>query len=182
MLARPATNIFRPFLGIRPHSLGKLCAGWAKEERFTRLNRGRSQTTLILLLIISLVGIEASRRIQHAEERSANKQTISLEKLDAEFREAKRIARDWSWWEDTYTFVQGKNPTFAAKNIATSSLFDEGAAMAIYDAQSRRLVVRVGLSNQNGPPDQRELVSCMDSIARTRRQLGVAGIRVICPG
>ena len=182
VLARPATNIFRPFLGIRPHSLGKLCAGWAKEERFTRLNRGRSQTTLILLLIISLVGIEASRRIQHAEERSANKQTISLEKLDAEFREAKRIARDWSWWEDTYTFVQGKNPTFAAKNIATSSLFDEGAAMAIYDAQSRRLVVRVGLSNQNGPPDQRELVSCMDSIARTRRQLGVAGIRVICPG
>jgi diguanylate cyclase (GGDEF)-like protein len=37
----------------------------------------------------------------------------------------------------------------------------------------------VGLSSPSRPPDQR-LVRCLDSTARTRRQLGLAGIRVIC--
>jgi len=51
--------------------------------------------------------------------------------------------------------------------------------MAIYDAQAQRRALQVGLSSPSRPPDQR-LVRCLDSTARTRRQLGLAGIRVIC--
>jgi len=129
----------------------------------------------------SLVGVEAVRRIQLAQNRSVNNQTIALEKLDAEFRDAQRTARDWGWWDDSYAFIEGKNPSFPSQDLATSSLFEEGAAMALYDAQAQRKALQVGLGSPNRPPD-RWLVRCMDSTARTRRQLGLAGIRVICSG
>ena len=131
--------------------------------------------------MVSLVGVEALRRIQLAKFRSVTNQTIALEKLDAEFRDAQRIAQDWGWWDDSYAFIEGKNPSFPSQDLATSSLLDQGAAMALYDAQSQRKALQVGLSSPNRPPDQ-QLVRCMDSTARTRRQLGLAGIRVICSG
>jgi len=136
---------------------------------------------VILLVMGSLVGVEAVRRIQLAQNRSVANQTIALEKLDAEFRDAQRTARDWGWWDDSYAFIEGKNPSFPSQDLATSSLFEEGAAMALYDAQAQRKALQVGLGSPNGTPDQR-LVRCMDSTARTRRQLGLAGIRVICSG
>ena len=131
--------------------------------------------------MVSLVGVEALRRIQLAKFRSVTNQTIALEKLDAEFRDAQRIAQDWGWWDDSYAFIEGKNPSFPSQDLATSSLLDQGAAMALYDAQSQRKALQVGLSSPNRPPDQ-QLVRCMDSTARTLRQLGLAGIRVICSG
>ncbi|MEN9767664.1 MAG: hypothetical protein RLZZ32_1624 [Cyanobacteriota bacterium] len=131
--------------------------------------------------MVSLVGVEAVRRIQLAQNRSVDNQTIALEKLDAEFRDAQRTARDWGWWDDSYAFIEGKNPSFPTQDLATSSLFEEGAAMALYDAQAQRKALQVGLGSPNRPPD-RWLVRCMDSTARTRRQLGLAGIRVICSG
>ena len=55
--------------------------------------------------MVSLVGVEALRRIQLAKFRSVTNQTIALEKLDAEFRDAQRIAQDWGWWDDSYAFI-----------------------------------------------------------------------------
>ena len=158
-----------------------LWRSWAKEERISWTKRGRSLSALILFLIVILVGIEAVRRIQLAKGRSVTNQMIALEKLEAEFRDAQRIASDWGWWDDSYAFIEGKNPSFPSQNLATSTLFDQGAAMAIYDAQAQRRALQVGLSSPSRPPHQR-LVRCLDSIARTRRQLGLAGIRVICSG
>ena len=156
-----------------------LWRSWAKEERISWIKRGHSRSALILFLIVILVGIEAVRRIQLAKGRSVTNQTIALEKLEAEFRDAQRIASDWGWWDDSYAFIEGKNPSFPSQNLATSSLFDQGAAMAIYDAQAQRRALQVGLSSPSRPPDQR-LVRCLDSTARTRRQLDLAGMRVIC--
>ncbi len=173
--------IVQPSARTRRQSPRRLWRSWAKEERISWLNRGASRTAVILLVMVSLVGIEALRRIQLAKDRSVTNQTIALEKLEAEFRNAQRTARDWGWWDDSYAFVEGKNPAFPSQNLATSSLFDEGAAMAIYDAQAQRKALRVGLSSPKRPPDPR-LVRCMDSTARTRRQLGLAGIQVICSG
>ena len=134
---------------------------------------------VILLVMVTLVGIEALRRSQLAKERSVTNQTIALQKLEAEFRDAQRTARDWGWWDDSYAFIKGNNPSFPSQDLATSSLFEDGAAMGLYDAQAQRRALQVGLSSPNRPPDQR-LVRCMDSTARTRRRLGLAGIRVIC--
>ena len=134
---------------------------------------------VILLVMVTLVGIEALRRSQLAKERSVTNQTIALQKLEAEFRDAQRTARDWGWWDDSYAFIKGNNPSFPSQDLATSSLFEDGAAMGLYDAQAQRRALQVGLSSPNLPPDQR-LVRCMDSTARTRRRLGLAGIRVIC--
>ena len=52
---------------------------------------------MILLVMVTLVGIEALRRSQLAKERSVTNQTIALQKLEAEFRDAQRTARDWGW-------------------------------------------------------------------------------------
>ncbi|MCF8142010.1 MAG: EAL domain-containing protein [Cyanobium usitatum Tobar12.5m-G36] len=156
-----------------------LWRSWAKEERISWAKRGHSRSALILFLIVILVGIEAVRRIQLTKGRSVTNQAIALKKLEAEFRDAQRIASDWGWWDDSYAFIEGKNPSFPSQNLATSSLFDQGAAMAIYDTQAQRRALQVGLTSPNRPPDQR-LVRCLDSTARTRRQLGLAGIRVIC--
>ncbi|WP_242036345.1 bifunctional diguanylate cyclase/phosphodiesterase [Cyanobium sp. FACHB-13342] len=131
--------------------------------------------------MVTLAGVEGLRRIQLTKDRSVTSQTIGLEKLEAEFRDAERTARDWGWWDDSYAFIEGRNPSFPSEDLATSSLFDDGAAMALYDAQSQRQALRVGLSSPNRPPDPR-LVGCMDSTARTRRHLGLPGIRVICSG
>lgn len=41
---------------------------------------------------------------------------------------------DWSQWDETYTFVQGQNPDFAAENLELDSLVALGLnLMAIYD-------------------------------------------------
>lgn len=171
--------ISQPYAGTRRQSLQMLWHSWAKEEHISWIKRGHSRSALILFLIVILVGIEAVRRIQLAKGRSVTNQTIALEKLEAEFQDAQRIASDWGWWDDSYAFIEGKNPSFPSQNLATSTLFDQGAAMAIYDAQAQRRALQVGLSSPSRPPDQR-LVRCLDSAARTRRQLGLAGIRVIC--
>jgi diguanylate cyclase (GGDEF)-like protein len=123
-----------------------LWRSWAKEERISWIKRGHSRSALILFLIVILVGIEAVRRIQLTKGRSVTNQTIALEKLEAEFRDAQRIASDWGWWDDSYAFIEGKNPSFPSQNLATSSLFDQGAAMAIYDAQAQRRALQVGLA------------------------------------
>ncbi len=157
----------------------RLWRSWLKEERISWLRRGPSRTVVILLVMVTLVGIEALRRSQLAKERSVTNQTIALQKLEAEFRDAQRTARDWGWWDDSYAFIKGNNPSFPSQDLATSSLFEDGAAMGLYDAQAQRRALQVGLSSPNLPPDQR-LVRCMDSTARTRRRLGLAGIRVIC--
>lgn len=128
-----------------------LWRSWAKEERISWAKRGHSRSALILFLIVILVGIEAVRRIQLTKNRSVANQTIALKKLEAEFRDAQRIASDWGWWYDRYTFIEGKNPSFPSQNLATSSLFDQGAAMAIYDAQAQRRALQVGLSSPSRP-------------------------------
>jgi diguanylate cyclase (GGDEF)-like protein len=131
--------------------------------------------------MISLAGIEAARRIQLAKARIETNQTIALEKLDAEFRDAQRNVRDWGWWDDTYSFIQGRNPGFIVESLSNSSLLDEGAAMGVYDGNGARQALQVGPQAPTKRLDQR-LADCMDSAARTRQQLGVDGIRVICPG
>ena len=75
----------------------RLWRSWLKEERISWLRRGPSRTVVILLVMVTLVGIEALRRSQLAKERSVTNQTIALEKLEAEFRDAQRTARDWGW-------------------------------------------------------------------------------------
>ena len=179
MTVGTTNELSQPYAGARLQSPRILLRSWAKEERISWIKRGHSRSALILFLIVILVGIEAVRRIQLAKGRSVTNQTIALEKLEAEFRDAQQIASDWGWWDDSYAFIEGKNPSFPSQNLATSSLFDQGAAMAIYDAQAQRRALQVGLSSPSRPPDQR-LVRCLDSTARTRRQLGLAGIRVIC--
>lgn len=179
MTVGTTNELSHPYAGARRQSALILWRSWAKEERISWAKRGHSRSALILFLIVILVGIEAVRRIQLTKGRSVTNQAIALKKLEAEFRDAQRIASDWGWWDDSYAFIEGKNPSFPSQNLATSSLFDQGAAMAIYDTQAQRRALQVGLTSPNRPPDQR-LVRCLDSTARTRRQLGLAGIRVIC--
>jgi len=104
----------------------RLWHSWAKEEHISWIKRGHSRSALILFLIVILVGIEAVRRIQLAKGRSVTNQTIALEKLEAEFQDAQRIASDWGWWDDSFAFIEGKNPSFPSQNLATSTLFDQG--------------------------------------------------------
>jgi len=154
---------------------------WLKQERFAASNPRWGVTLRVgTLLLIVVVGLEAARRVQASREQKEQRQREHIELLQSLVRDSGRALADWAHWDDTYDFVNGKNPGFVSHDMATTALLDGGAVMAVFDGQGQPLALE-GVGSRDRSP-RSPLQRCLADVVRYRLQTGLERLPVICPG
>ncbi|PKG33446.1 PAS domain S-box protein [Methanoregula sp.] len=73
---------------------------------------------VILALIVIFVADVSLTSYSALEQKYVNQDIdIALSRMDAEYRALSAITSDWGQWDDTYSFVNGKNPAYESKNL-----------------------------------------------------------------
>lgn len=123
---------------------------------------------LALLLLLPLGTLELRRRNLEIQ---ASQRTARLEKLETVFAAlsgTERFANDWSRWDNIYRYVAGQNPGFLSKEVASSTVFDGGAVIAVFDRQGKTLFSNRSRDSRhqlNSKPDQALVTCASDNLA-----------------
>lgn len=152
-----------------------LLRSWLREERRLLPDLRRQSRGLLLLvaLLLLLLGLELRRREAVISRQLLNKQLEALESVSASLAGIRRTGLDWARWNDSYAFVQGRNPRFVSHDLANTSLFEGGGVMVIFDAAGKPLL-SYGSNGLNHPLD-RELIHCSrDNLQMLRTLSSVA--------
>jgi len=159
----------------------RLLRSWLKQERVA-LNQRRWRSTLLIGgSMVSLVLIlESGRRIDRARADALTRQTHNLELLDWQVRDSRRTSQDWAHWDNSLAFVNGQNPDFPAKDMATTALISDGGVMTFFGENGNRLAVAGGEAEDRHSSSQ--LSRCLKEVDQKRRALGVSHIGVLCRG
>jgi len=120
----------------------KIVRSWLKQEGQLLPREGKSLLVagLALLLLLPLGAIELRRRSLAIEEAQHTVRLQKLETVIAALSGTERTARDWGRWDNTYSYVAGRNPGFLAKEVASSALFSRGAVIAVFDRNGQTLL------------------------------------------
>jgi diguanylate cyclase (GGDEF)-like protein len=88
------------------------------------------------IVLPSFVALEAREAVKDAGRVS--------EAFSAEVAELAKLTRDWAAWEETWRYVQGDNPGYAAENLSDETFRSlDIHAMALLDAAGRLVWARV---------------------------------------
>ena len=98
--------------------------------------------------------------------------------IASEIQRVSAIAQDWADWDESYTYVQGANPSFPDLNLAPSTLLSLNiSALAIYDLNKSLIN---GLAVNNSFRKVSPISPDLDSIFRNSildiRNKGISGI------
>jgi len=93
-----------------------------------------------------------------------------------------RNAKDWATWDDTYDFVQTKNPQYIESNLSGKALEALEVDMMVFIDRSDTVVHAIAADSANGdirgisPGARAYLSSGPELVAATRRGEGVSGV------
>ena len=153
---------------------------WLKQERVAASSPLWGVTVRIgAVLMITVVGIEAIRRLQASKAEVQLRQNEQLELLQLLVRASSRPLGDWAHWDDIYDYVRGDLPDFVDHTMRTSALLDGGAVMAIFDANGQPMALE-GPGSRDRHPNS-ALNRCLGDGVRHRLQTGLQHLPVICP-
>lgn len=154
---------------------------WLKQEGQAMANPGwRTLLKIATPLLLSLVLLEAVRRIQERREQLENRQQQAIDLLHWLAAEQRKIALDWGHWDDSLAFAEGGNPSFASTDMGTTALLDSGAVMAIWSPSGKLLASRGGSSD--GESTDSALLRCLNDVNSRRRSSGAADLNLLCAG
>lgn len=94
------------------------------------------------ILLSSFEQIE-DQRVQENVERAANAIADTLSSMSA-------TAADWSYWDDTYTFVQGANDSYIEDNLANETLVNLGLNVIVLTDEHGNVVFTKALDLSSG--------------------------------
>ena len=152
---------------------------WLREERrCLRESRWRTTLALSALLLTSLLGIEAKRRFDDTQQQLRKEQDQAIGVLQAVVRQSRLTAQDWAHWDDSLDFVQGRNPDFAANDMGTTSLLDDGAVMVIFAENGQQLASAGG--NGSDMTASSSLSRCIADVDQLRRRTHEDHLAVLC--
>ena len=182
---RPNSLRFPPYpwdlpCGSMPAPL-TLLRSWLKEER--RLLPERSMLlgvgTVSLLLLGMVLTLELQRRDTSINRSLEVERQQRLELVAAALDDIRRTTFDWARWEDSYRFIQGRNPSFIANDLAKTSLFSSGGTMVLFDLQGRPRA-SYGATGLNRP-SHAALVRCAQASLAALNSLSDA-VQLLCSG
>ena len=125
---------------------------WFKQERAaSRNSRWGSTLRIGTLLLITVVGLEGARRLQATQSQLEQRQLEHLELLQSLVRDSGRALSDWAHWDDTYAYLKGRNPSFISHDMATTSLLDDGAVMALFNGSAEPMALEGAGSRDRSP-------------------------------
>ena len=110
---------------------------WLKEERRLLPERPllRGVWVVSVALLAVLLMLEARRRSSVIERSLQVQRQERLELVSTAFDDIRRTSFDWSRWNDSYRFIQGRNPGFIQGDLAQTSLFSSGGVMVLFNLQ-----------------------------------------------
>lgn len=159
----------------------RLLRSWWKQERAALREQRRRNTLLISAGLLTLVlGVEAGRRIDRAKAGARDRQNQNLEWLQWQAEESRRTSQDWAHWDSSLAFVQGRNPGFPARDMATTSLIEDGGLMAVFGEDGLRMAIAGGLAEDRRSSSS--LSQCLRDVEQRRRGMGASHIGVLCRG
>lgn len=135
---------------------------------------------MALAVLVGTLSLEAWRRCQEQQQAAERQRAELLNLIQDKVRDNGRILADWAQWDDTLAFVQGLQPAFISRQLATSPVLRHGGLVAIVDDR-RQLLALVGASaadRQAGSGLQR----CLISLAEQRLQRAQEKLAALCAG
>lgn len=160
--------------------LGTLRSWWREERRTLPSGKmRRSVFTVLAVGLLPLSVLEIHRRSQALQEKALNQHREAMAIVVASLASLRRTAYDWGHWDDMYAFVRGYNPSFVRTDVATTSLFDDGAVLVLLDPAARPLLVF-----RHGGQERAADLPLVECARRNISRLGKpndSGLRLACP-
>ena len=114
---------------------------------------GRLRSLLLLWLVLSgsLAGLLWQQRLRLLQARQTQQMQTDLGLLELRINSHRITALDWGHWNPAYAFAGGEDPGFAARELDTSSILEDGQMLLLADRQRRTLLARGGLLEAEHP-------------------------------
>lgn len=115
---------------------------------------GRLRSLLLIWLLLSgsLAGLLWQQRLRLLQTRQTQQMQTDLGLLELRINSHRITARDWGHWNPAYAFAGGEDPDFAARELETSSILEDGQMLLLVDRQQRTLLAQGGLLETDPSP------------------------------
>ena len=114
--------------------------------------RVRSLLLIWLLLSGSLAGLLWQQRLRLLQARQTQQMQTDLGLLELRINSHRITALDWGHWDPLYNYASGEDPDFAARELDTSSILEDGQMLLLVDRQQRTLLARGDLLEAKASP------------------------------
>jgi len=104
----------------------------------------RLQSALLIWMVLSasLAGVLLQQRWQLQQQRQSRQGQTDQGLLELRVNSHKITALDWGHWDPLYAYAGGDDPSFESRELANSSIIQDGQGLVIVDAKQHPLLAR----------------------------------------
>jgi len=113
-----------------------------QHQRREHPHRLTSALLIWMVLSASLAGVLLQQRWQLQQQRQSRQGQTDQGLLELRVNSHKITALDWGHWDPLYAYAGGDDPSFESRELANSSIIQDGQGLVIVDAKQRPLVAR----------------------------------------
>jgi len=127
------------------------------QRRLRKLTSIRAKTLAMVMALVVILGVLAlgiarvtfyDRFVHHEREMMREKAHELVSLLNQTLDRLGAVAGDWGPWDDTYRFMEGRNPDYIESNLAAATIQNLGADFMLFLDRGGHLVHAVGIDRE----------------------------------